>query len=93
MNDLWTIEVNLDDDFASSCAWHIDTLDTRLKDNFVNLLCSIDGIKQHNGIKQDNWVLIHIANSYNDAHDYVDSVRNLLCEKYNKKPKNLNWLE
>lgn len=27
MKDIWTIELNLDDDYSSSCSYHVDSLE------------------------------------------------------------------
>jgi hypothetical protein len=70
-----TIELNLDDDFSSTCAWHIcEELET---------------ISRHYNAaledkKLNRWVYMGIANTYEDAHEYSRKIRQKMCEASGK---------
>ena len=70
MDDVWTIEVNLDDDPLSSCSWHLDYLRLTIKNNVRRSI--------HNE-KPDRWVLVGIRPTFEDASHYADELRQLIC--------------
>src|SRR5271166_5074268 len=57
-SDIWTIEVNLDDDFMSSCAWHIEDLITTIGKNAKHAI---------EKKKTQKWVLVGLANGHDEA--------------------------
>ena len=82
MEKIHTIELNLDDDYASSCAYHIDDLMSTIKRNVL---------AAENNDKTDRWMLVGLANSLSEASDKAQELRLLLCERNNKKPLSLDF--
>lgn len=79
-DEIWTIELNLDDDFSSSCAYHIDSLIRTITHNIQHA---------ETGKKTDRWVLIGLAYGSEEALEKVHEIRMLLCKKHNKVPEDL----
>jgi hypothetical protein len=77
---MYTIELNLDDDFASSCAYHIDDERTTIRTNLSHALESK---------KTQRWVFIGSATTLEEANEKCKKLRKLLCEMSNKEEKNL----
>lgn len=69
-NEIFTIELNLDGDGASSCAYHVDYLKRTIKRNI-----------EHAERKQatNRWVLVGLARDINEAQDEVKRLKTLLC--------------
>jgi hypothetical protein len=77
---MWTIELNLDDDFASSCAYHIDEEKCTIKNNINHALESK---------KTQRWVFVGSAHTLREANEKCEKLRKLLCKLGNKEEKNL----
>lgn len=80
-NEIWTIELNLDDDFASSCAYHIDEVMNTMLRNINHA---------ETAQKAGRWVLVGLAHSIEEAHEKSKKLQLLLCERNNRKPLSLN---
>jgi len=80
MNEIFTIELNLDDDFSKSTAYHVDDFESTMRRNI-----------QH--AEQDEetsrWVLIGLAPSLSQACDECEQLRLWLCRRNNREPKSL----
>ena len=81
--EICTIELNLDDDFASSCAYHVDYLKQTIKRNIQ------DAENEH---KTERWVLVGMGYSLEEALDKCEKLQRMLCEKHKLKPLNLNLI-
>lgn len=77
MKNIWTIEINMDDDFSSCCAYHIDYLEITIKRNLLNISM------KH---KTENWCIVALANNYEEAHDKAKEIQLILCEANNRNP-------
>ena len=82
MKNIHTIELNLDDDYASSCAYHVDDLMSTIRTNVG---------QAERGQKVDRWVLVGLAHSLSEAQDKAEELRQLLCQRNNKESRNLPW--
>jgi len=78
--ELWIIELNLDDKYSNSTAYHIDTLSNTIK---RHLLFALDSTET------DRWVTIGVARSYSEAHDECGNLHKLLCKMGSKKARYL----
>lgn len=78
--DVYTIELNLDDDFSRSTAYHVDSQ----KNTFLRNIRHAE-----TGKKTNRWVLVGLANSHPEALDKTWELQKLLCERNNRKPKSL----
>ena len=78
--EVCTIELNLDDDFSSSCSYHVDYLSQTIKRNV-----------QHAETKQktNRWVLVGLAYGLSEAMEKAQDLRVLLCKKHNRQPKDI----
>jgi len=83
MNEIWTIELNLDADYADACAYHIDALMTTIRQNISH---AEEG-------KKSGWVLVGLAKSSKEANEKCKELRILLCKKNGKEHKNLPFAE
>jgi len=76
MNQIWTIELNLDDNPLSSFAWHIDeykrTVLRNIRHSIVNQ-------------KSERWVLVGLATTIDEAHEKTDNLRKLIKLKKEEK--------
>lgn len=75
--DIYTIEVNLDEDFANACSYHIDDLRT----TSAMLLREFCEKKT-----KERWVIVGLAASLSEAQEKCQKLRLLLCEMHKKKP-------
>ncbi len=75
--EIYTIEINLDDDFANGCAYHVDYY---ISTSARNLRAA--GEKS----EVDNWALVGLAFSLSDAMDKCEKFRQELCKMHGKKP-------
>jgi hypothetical protein len=75
---MYTIEVNLDDDISSSCAYHINDLDMTIKTNLTHAI---------EGTETNRWVLIGIAETLDKASDLKQKLHEKLCIIHGKEPK------
>lgn len=73
MENLWCVELNLDADPMSNTSWHVDNLKKTL---FQNLELAIKGPKGVN-----RWVIVALANSYNEAHDQCDIMQRVISKR------------
>lgn len=72
-----TIELNLDDDFANSCAYHVDYLDQTIRNNISHA---------ETNQKTNRWVLVGLALSIYEAQEKAYTLRILLCKKHGRDP-------
>lgn len=81
--DIVTIELNLDDDFANACAYHVDYLSETIKRNI-----------EHAELKQktQRWVLVGLAYSLNEGLDKCEKLRQILCKRNDLKPYGIEEL-
>ena len=77
-DEIWTIELNLNDDFSDFCAYHIDTF-TNTRRRHVSAALG--------GRKLDPWCLVGLANGHRDAHAKCKEMHDLLCEMSGRKHK------
>jgi predicted transcriptional regulator len=75
-NRICTIEINLNDNFANACAYHVDYLEQTVK---RNLLAASESHEMN------NWALIGLANSLDEACSECEKLRQLLCKVHGKK--------
>ncbi len=80
---IYTVELNLNDDFANSCAYHVDDLMTTIKRNIKHA---------ETAQKPDLWVLVGLAHSLGEAMEKAEKLQVLLCERNNKTPYGLEKL-
>lgn len=69
--EIYVIELNLDDDFANICAYHVDSLRKIFFRNIENATR-----KQ----KPDRWVLVGFADSLDEALESCEELRRILCK-------------
>jgi hypothetical protein len=74
---IWTIELNLDYDYANACAYHVDDEKSTFKTNMRHAL---------DGKTTDRWVIIGYADSLQNARDRCTELRKELCKLGNKTP-------
>jgi len=79
--DIWTIEINQDEDFTNVCSYHVDTL-ARTSARNLKIACE--------RINTNRWALVGIAISHEEAVQKMQRVIMELCEMHGKKPKNMN---
>jgi len=77
---MWTIELNLDDDFASSCAYHIDEYMNTVRNNLEHA---------SSGEKTQRWVLVGLAYTLEEASDKCKKIREMMCRIHNREIKSL----
>ena len=81
-NEIHTIELNLDDDFASSCAYHVDDLKTTIRRN-------IEHAETYQ--QTQRWVLVGMGTSREEALRKCEKLQILLCKRNDKTPTCLNF--
>ena len=64
--ELWTVEVNLNDDAISPYAWHVDTISRTIEKNLN---------AAYQGQKRQPWLLVGLEISFDDACDLADKYR------------------
>jgi hypothetical protein len=77
MNEMCTIELNLDRNFASSSSYHVDYLQRTIENNLSHA---------QTGQKTQRWALVGLAPNMEEALDQVHELRILLCKKHNRIP-------
>ncbi len=82
MKKIHTIELNLDDDFSSACAYHVDDFMTTMRRNIQHA---------EEGTKTNRWVLVGLAISFEEALHKCHELRMLLYQRNNKDPKSLGF--
>jgi hypothetical protein len=80
--EIYTIELNLDDDFASSCSYHVDDYDRTCKRNIEHAL---------DGRKTQRWVLVGIAHSLKEANEKSNQIQEAFCKNSGREFKSLNF--
>jgi hypothetical protein len=80
IQDICTIEINLNEDFANSCAYHIDYLNQTI---LRNIAAAEREKTEH---PKDAWVLVGLAHTLSEANDKCAELQKLLCQRNNKKP-------
>lgn len=75
--DVYSIEINLDDDFANARAYHIDDLRTTMRNNLKAVFTKE---------KRDRWVVVAIATSREAAREQVKIFREGLCKARGVEP-------
>ena len=83
-NTMFTIELNLDDDVSSTCAYHISDLENTCRNNLEAAITEVEC-----GRKISRWVLIGVANTHLEAKNLCAKYRNYLCRSLDLKPKDL----
>ncbi len=78
-NELWTVEVNLDDDARYPNAYHIDIQENSLKNNLRRVLCKDN--------KVERWVIVAIANNASMAGEMCDKIRIKMNEDFKDDPR------
>src|SRR5512135_1656637 len=83
MKSLYTIELNLDDDYANNCAYHVD--------NFIK---TITRNIQHaeTGQATNRWVIIGLEKSFEEAIERSKEIQKMLCIRNDKKPYGISEL-
>lgn len=75
--EIWTVELNMDADFAENCSWHVDRLDYTCNRNITNSL------KER---KVSNWALVAITNTLVEANQKSKEIQDEMCRKSGKEP-------
>lgn len=83
MSEIFTIELNLDDDFASCCAYHVDNLRNTIKRNIEHA---------ETAQETNRWVLVGLACSMDEALEKTHKLHKILCEKHGRVLKTLEDL-
>ena len=73
---LWTIEINLDIDYADACSWHIDTFKATSAKNIRAAL------EKKN---VNNWAIVGLAESLYEANEKAKKLRETICEMRGRK--------
>lgn len=81
--EIWTIEINSDDDFANACAYHVDTYSNTSSRN-LRAACEKN--------ESDRWLLVGLAETLNEALDRCEKIRQTLCKMHNKTPYGIEEL-
>ena len=76
IDNIFTIELNLDDDFASSCAYHVDDLKRTIHRNISHA---------ETEQKTNRWVLVGLATGLDEALEKSFRLRQILCEKHQRE--------
>jgi hypothetical protein len=76
-DELWTIELNLDRDFASASSYHIAALSRTISSNIQH---AEERRKTH------RWALVGLAHNAEEAGNQAHELRMLLCKKHGKEP-------
>ncbi len=82
-NKIVTIEINLDDDYANACSYHVDYLE---KTSSRNLRTACE--KQ----KTNRWALVGLAYSISEGCEKAKRIRETLCEMHGKIPYGIHEL-
>lgn len=85
--EIFTIEMNLDDDFANACAYHVDDFLTTSARN-IRHCCE--------KVQTERWALIGLASSLNEAQEKCQKIRLKLCDMHNVKPygiEDMLWIK
>ena len=72
---LWTIEINLDKDYADACSWHIDTFKATSAQNIRS------AVEKKN---VSNWAIVGLAHSLYQANEKAKKLREVLCEMHGR---------
>ena len=81
--EIWTVELNLDDDFAYACAYHVD----REKSTFLrNINHAVKGTETN------RWAIVALAYSCDEAHEKAERLRMTLCHQYDRRPYGIDDL-
>lgn len=80
---IYTIELNLDDDYASECAYHVDDQRTTFLRNIRH------AVREE---KTNRWAVVGLASSFEEALEKCHQLRMLLCKIHNRKPYNIEDL-
>ena len=78
--EVFVIEINMDDDFASSCAYHVDDFESTSQRNLRNVCEKIE---------TDRWVIVGLAWSLSSALDKCELLRQKLCAMHGRIPYTL----
>lgn len=81
--DLYTVEINLDDDFANACAYHVDSFKNT---SAMNIRHAVELVKG------DRWVTVGLAYSLSEASDKAHKLREELCRIHNRNPYGIDEL-
>ena len=81
--NLYTIEINLDDDFANACAYHIDSFKNT---SAMNLRHAVEMVKG------DRWVTVGLAYSLSEASEKAHKLRAELCRRHKRTPYGIDEL-
>jgi len=73
---MYIVELNLDDDFTSPFAYHIAEVEETIKNN---IYCAL------NKRKLNNWVIVGLAETHEEAREISARVKLDLCEKSGKE--------
>jgi len=73
---MYIVELNLDDDFTSPFAYHIDEVAHTIRTNLSRAL---------SGKRVDRWSIIGIAITYEEARKICDDAKLHLCNKSGRK--------
>jgi len=76
----FTVELNMDADFAENCSWHVDRIDYTCNRNIENSLRKR---------KVSNWALVATANTLQEAIQKSKEIQDEMCRKSGKKPVGL----
>lgn len=76
--EIWTTERNIDDDFASGCAWYIDTFKAT---SARNISACIEKKEV------DRWAVVGLAHDLYEANEKAKKLRTILCEMHGAKPR------
>lgn len=80
--EIWTIEINIDDDFASACAYHIDTY---MRTSARNLRAACE---KH---ITDRWALVGLAYGIDEANELANRARLELCKMHGREPYGIGF--
>jgi hypothetical protein len=81
--EIFTIEINLDDDFANACAYHVDDFLTTSARNIRHACYKTE---------TDRWAVIGLAHSLSEALDKCQKIREMLCKMHDRTPYGMEEL-
>lgn len=76
-NEIFTIEINLADNFANACAYHVDSFKNT---SITNLRAACE-----KNCSTDKWALVGLARSLSEAIDKAEVLRQTLCKRHSRK--------
>lgn len=75
--EIYTVEINLDADFASTCAYHVDSFENTKNLNLTRIGEDTNGA---------HWVVVGLAYSMEEGFEKAEKLQKELCRIHNRTP-------